>query len=148
MHDAIALLKNDHKIVKKLMKEMDKSKNPERRTELLAAITQELKVHTRIEEEIFYPAFKDAVEKTADRKLFFEAEEEHSVVDHLLPKINKTNPGSELFSARAKVLLDLVSHHAQEEETQMFPKARLVMSAAELKELGARMAERKKQLDK
>src|SRR5688572_9179768 len=129
--DAIALLKNDHKTVKKLLKQLDKAVQPKRRAELLTRITHELKVHTQIEEEIFYPAYKEAALKKKDKKLYFEAVEEHGVVDSFLPKINKTNPERDLFSARAKVLRDLVLHHAEEEESQMFPKARKLISAAE-----------------
>ncbi len=145
-HDAIALLKEDHKKVRKLLKELENAEDPERRSALFQQIDQEVKIHTQIEEEIFYPAFLDAARKKDERKLFFEANEEHGVVDLFLPKMREKNPGGEEFGADAKVLKDLVEHHAEEEETQMFPKARKLFSASELRDLGAQLEDRKKNL--
>jgi hemerythrin superfamily protein len=148
--DAIARLKEDHQKVRKLLDQLEKSneKSGDRRTKLLAQIEQELKVHTTIEEEIFYPAYKAAAEKKDEIKLFHEAAEEHGVVDMFLPKMHEADPGSVEFSARAKVLKDLVEHHAGEEEKEMFPKARKLMDRAELVELGDRLAARKRQLQR
>ncbi len=146
--DAIAVLKEDHKKVRGLLEQLEKTteRAGPRRKKLLSQIEGELKVHTKIEEEIFYPAYKEAVTKKEDTKLFFEALEEHHVVDMVLPEIKATNPGSEVFGAKAKVLKEIVEHHAEEEEKEMFKKARKAMSAAELRELGARLESRKKQL--
>lgn len=148
--DAIARLKADHEKVKKLLGQLEKSneKNPDRRVKLLGQIEQEIKVHTQIEEEIFYPAYREAAEKKDDRKLFYEAAEEHGVVDMYMPKIKGANPGSEEFGAQAKVLKDLIEHHAEEEEKEMFPKARKLMDRSELVELGDRLAARKRQLQR
>ena len=74
--------------------------------------------------EIFYPAYKAAVSKREDTKLYHEALEEHHVVDTVIAEIKSCDSGSEEFSAKAKVLKDLVEHHAEEEEKQMFPRAR------------------------
>lgn len=65
------------------------------------------------------------------------------MVDMVLPKLKATRVNAEEFPARAKVLKDLIEHHAEEEEKEMFPKARTILAPAELKNLGARMAERK-----
>jgi hemerythrin superfamily protein len=145
--DAIAVLKSDHVKVRKLLGQLEKAEEPGRRQTLFGQIEQELAVHTQIEEEIFYPAYKDAAKKKDQRKLFFEAAEEHGVVKTYLPKM-RGNAVGEVFGAQAKVLKDLVEHHAEEEETEMFPKARKLMSAAELRDLGRQLVERKKQLMK
>jgi len=146
--DAIALLKEDHKKVRGLLDQLEKTteRAATKRVTLLGQIEKELKVHTKIEEEIFYPAYLAAVKKKDDRELFFEATEEHHVVDLVLPEIKQTDPTTEQFGAKACVLKELVTHHAGEEEKEMFPKARKVMSKAQLVELGALMQERKKQL--
>jgi hemerythrin superfamily protein len=141
--DAIALLKQDHKNVRQLLKRFESDPS----LELLDEIETEVKIHTQIEEEIFYPAYKDAVEGDEEKEqLFYEALEEHHVVDLVLPEIRDTDEGSEEFSAKGKVLKDLIEHHAEEEEKQMFPKARKAMGAAELRNLGQRLEERKQQL--
>src|SRR5690606_3090642 len=109
-------------------------------------IQKELKVHTKIEEEIFYPAFRKAG-GDKELKLYHEAREEHRAVEKLvLPDLKRTNVGSELFSGRAKVLKELIEHHAQEEEEDMFPKARKIMSEEELLIVGQEMSERKVEL--
>src|SRR6185436_9894795 len=143
--DAITLLTDDHKQVRALLGELDETteKAGDKREKLLATIEQELTIHTRIEEEIFYPAFRDAARKKDDGKLYFEALEEHHVVDMVLPEIKGTRVESEQFAAKAKVLKDLVEHHAEEEETEMFPRARKLMTRDELLRLGAEMAQLK-----
>ena len=148
--DAIALLKEDHKKVKGLLSELEETseKGVKKREKLLAQIEKEVKVHTQIEEEIFYPAYREAVTKKDDRKLFFEATYEHHVVDLVMPELKRTNPSSEQFGAKAKVLKELIEHHADEEEKEMFPKSRKVLTAEELRELGAEMERRKKELMK
>jgi len=147
--NAIQLLKEDHKKVRALLSDLESTtrRGSKKRAELLATIARELDVHTKIEEEIFYPAFKQAGGKADDAKLYHEAVEEHRAAgDMVLPDLLKTAPDSEQFGGRAKVLKELVEHHAQEEEREMFKRAREVLSAAELRELGERMAERKQEL--
>lgn len=147
--DAIQLLKADHKKVRELLEELAKTtaRGEKIRKDLLGKITTELEVHTKIEDEIFYPAFKNAGEKNDDSKMVFEAKEEHRAVgDLVLPDLNKTPPGSEQFSGRAKVLKELVEHHIKEEESDMFPRAKSLMSKAQLQTLGDKLAERKRQL--
>jgi hemerythrin superfamily protein len=147
--NAIQLLKDDHKKVRGLLAELESttSRGTKKRTQLLATIAKELRVHSKIEEEIFYPAFKAAGEKSDDDKMFFEAMEEHRAAGELvLPDLERTEPASEKFSGRAKVLKELVEHHAGEEEKEMFPRARKLLSAAELNALGAQMAARKREL--
>jgi hemerythrin superfamily protein len=123
--DAISMLKADHEKVRGLLSQLEKSteKGVKKREELLSQIAEELTIHTTIEEEIFYPSYRDAVAKKEDRKLYQEALEEHHVVDLVMPEIEDTDPGSEVFSAKAKVLKEIVEHHAEEEEKEMFPRA-------------------------
>jgi len=146
--DAITLLKEDHKMVKGLLSQLEKTteRGAERRRKLLGQIATEVKVHTTIEEEIFYPAYRDAVKKKDDRELYQEALEEHHVVDLVLPELKRADPAGEIFGAKAKVLKELIEHHAEEEEKEMFPKARKVLGAAELRDLGNRMESRKRSL--
>jgi hemerythrin superfamily protein len=144
--DAIALLKEDHKKVRGLLDQLEKSSSSNRREQLSSKIEQELKVHTTIEEEIFYPAYRDAARKKDDKELFFEAKEEHHVVDLVLPEVRGTSPEADEYEAKAKVLKELVLHHAKEEEKEMFPRARKLMSRGELTDLGERMDARKREL--
>ena len=147
--DAIALLKQDHKAVKALLTELADTTNraQKTRTELLQKIATEIKAHATIEEEIFYPAFKAAGEKADDGKMFFEALEEHRAAgDLVLPDLLKTDVQSDQFGGRAKVLKELIEHHADEEEKEMFPRARQLMDKAQLEQLGERMAQRKAEL--
>lgn len=146
--DAIAQLKADHTKVRALLGELEKTseKATTRREELLQEIERELKIHSTIEEDVFYPAFREAAEKKDDRKLYYEAVEEHHVVDTVLPEIKETDPSTEVFAAKAKVLKDLVEHHAEEEETEMFPRARKLMNREELLRLGDQLAQAKASL--
>jgi hemerythrin-like domain-containing protein len=147
--DAIALLKADHKVIRDLLGKLEKTtpRGAKGRTELLTRIDANLKAHTKIEEEIFYPAFKEAGRKGDDDKMFFEALEEHRAAgDLVLPDLLGTDLASEKFSGRAKVLKELVEHHADEEEKEMFPRAKKLLSKDELAELGDRMQQRKAEL--
>jgi hemerythrin superfamily protein len=147
--DAITLLTDDHKKVRALLTELADTTNRAEKTraELLAKIAKELEVHTTIEEEIFYPAFKEAGQKSDDNKMFFEAMEEHRAAgDLVLPDLLKTNVTSDQFGGRAKVLKELVEHHADEEEKEMFPRARTLLGKEALVELGERLAARKQEL--
>jgi hemerythrin-like domain-containing protein len=147
--DAITLLKDDHKVMRRLLSELEKTtaRAAKKRKELLARVEANLKAHTTIEEEIFYPAFKEAGRKSDDDKMYFEALEEHRAAgDLVLPDLLKTEVTSENFSGRAKVLKELVEHHADEEEKEMFPRAKKLLSKDELEELGERLQQRKDEL--
>ncbi|GHA87928.1 hemerythrin domain-containing protein [Cognatilysobacter bugurensis] len=146
--DAIQLLKSDHEKVRDLLTQLSESTSraEKTRTQLLEKIQTEIEVHAKIEEEIFYPAFRDAGKKQ-EQEMFFEALEEHRAVsDLVLPDLLKTEVTSDQFSGRAKVLKELVEHHIEEEETELFPQARKVLDKAQLQELGERMQERKLEL--
>ena len=120
--------------VRALLSELEKTtpRAVKKRSKLLSQIALEVQVHAAIEEEIFYPAFRQKGETQDDEKLFFEADEEHRLIHGTLPELSKTDPASALFSARAKVLKSLVDHHIKEEENALLPRARKLMSRAEL----------------
>lgn len=144
--DAITLLKTDHKKVRALLETLDSTDAPARRTKLLAQIELEVKAHARVEEEVFYPAFRKKAEDSDQRQMFFEAKEEHGLVDIMLPKVKAARPESDEFGARAKVLKDLILHHAKEEEKEMFKAARELFDRDELKSLGDQMQRRKREI--
>ena len=147
--DAIQLLKKDHVAVRGLLTELEATttRAVKKRAELLGQIDRELKAHTTIEDEIFYPAFKAAGKKSDDRTMYFEAKEEHRAAgDLVLPDLLGTDPGSDNFSGRAKVLKEMIFHHAKEEESDMFARAKELMSKEQLLALGEQMAARKEEL--
>lgn len=145
--DAIALLKADHKELRRLLAALKEAHNAgERRERLLGQVENALQTHTKVEEEIFYPAFRDAAQSPKDRQMYFEATEEHHAVDTILPEVKHATGEPDVFAARAKVLKEMVEHHAEEEETEMFPRARKLLPPAELRRLGDEMAARKRTL--
>ena len=143
--DAIELLLADHRNVEKLFKQYEKLVEDEasyNEKEVLAAtICAELTVHTQMEEEIFYPAARDILD---DEDLVDEAVVEHASAKDLIEQLSDMSPDDDLYDAKIKVLSELIEHHVEEEEDEMFPKlkkARLDTAA-----LGPQMAERKNQL--
>ena len=146
MPNAIAMLKADHTKVKQLLRRLNETGGIKEREHLCGEIEREIKMHSQLEEEIFYPAFRDAVRTKDDKKMYFEAKEEHHVVKLVLPEVKEGGMAVEEFAAKCKVLKELVEHHADEEEKDMFPEARKALSRAELLELGDQLAARKKEL--
>jgi hemerythrin superfamily protein len=147
--NAIDLLRKDHEAVRGLFQALRAAPKDsvDERTRLLEQIARELQVHSAIEEEIFYPAYKQVVGEGDKEALYFEALEEHRAVgDMILPDLLATDPGTDRFNGRAKVLRELVEHHAREEETEMFPVAEKLLGAELLEQLGQAMAVRKSEL--
>jgi len=142
--DAIALLKADHRQVEDWFKQFCKARDDQRKQKLAAQICSALKVHTTIEEEIFYPAFLAATE---DLKLHHEAEVEHDGAKLLIAGIEASSPDDEYFDARVIVLSEMIKHHVKEEEQPggMFAEAR--KSDMDLDALGEQMAARKAELE-
>lgn len=148
--NAIDLLKADHERVKAILTQLSESteRGVKKRTELLSKLEMEISIHTRLEEEILYPAYKEAGGKEQD-VMYYEAKEEHRTVDSLvLPDLKKTDPGTPEFSGRVKVVKELLEHHIEEEETEMFPQANKLLGKAKLNELGQRMEEMKAEYKK
>jgi iron-sulfur cluster repair protein YtfE (RIC family) len=111
--------------------------------ELARQICMELTVHAQIEEEIFYPAAREALGDEGE-DLLNEAKVEHESLKELIAKIEGSGSDDELFDANVKVLGEYVKHHVKEEQNEIFPKCR--KSDMDLKALGEELAERKKQL--
>jgi hemerythrin-like domain-containing protein len=149
MPNAITMLKADHATVKRLLRELNDTteRAVKARERLVSEIEQELKTHAQLEEEVFYPAFKAAVEDTDAEEMFYEAAEEHHVVDMVLPALKAANPKSPEYSAKVKVIKELIEHHIREEEGEMFAKARQVFDDAQLRELGDLMQVRRKSIE-
>ena len=140
--DAISLLKDDHDKVKKLLAEGEETteRAEKGRTELFAKLKEEMLIHERIEEEIFYPALK-AHPKAKD--IVLEGYEEHHVVDLLMGELEALDVSDETWGAKALVMKENIEHHIEEEEGEMFKQARQVFEREELVALGERMLERK-----
>jgi hemerythrin-like domain-containing protein len=148
--NAIDLLKADHERVKAILTQLSESteRGIKKRTELLAKLEMEISIHTKLEEEVLYPAFKEAGGKEQD-VMYYEAKEEHRTVDSLvLPDLKLTDPATPEFSGRVKVVKELLEHHIEEEETAMFPQANKLLGKAKLNELGQQMEEMKAQYKK
>ena len=138
--NAIDLLKKQHKEVKSLFKKMEKTGAGRERRELLDQIASALQGHTTIEEEMFYPAVKDLETKKAE-EMVAEALEEHHVVKLVLAELPELDVEDEQFEAKMTVLSELVEHHADEEEEEMFKTAKKI-GEDELEDLGTRMEAR------
>jgi hypothetical protein len=135
---AIDLLEEDHREVEDLFDEYEEVENVSEKEQLALKICMALQVHTRIEEEIFYPAARDAIEKP---ELIDEAIVEHTSAKQLISEIEDMEPGEELYDAKVKVLQEQVLHHVEEEEGELFPQVEA--SELNLEAVGKKMAERK-----
>ena len=139
--DAIQLLSSDHDEVEKLFKQFKKSNG--RKAEIVRQICTALTVHAEIEEEIFYPAMRDAL-SDKDETLMDEAAVEHETIRNLIEEIEDAGNDDEMLAARMKVLSEYVMHHVKEEEGKMFPKAK--KARLDLDALGMELLERKMDL--
>jgi hemerythrin superfamily protein len=141
--DAIALLKADHKEVAAMFEEfLEGDLDDDAKDELAGKICKALSVHAQIEEEIFYPAAREAV-SSDDEDLLDEAEVEHGSITDLVTAVEEHEDDA-LFDAQIKVMSEWVKHHVKEEETELFPK--LLKTDMDMKEIGAAMATRKEEL--
>ena len=141
--NAITLLKEDHKTLKKLLSEGEDTteRAVKTRHQLLDRFTTELRVHERIEEKILYPALKKH-DKAKD--IVLEGYQEHHVADLLVKELHAMDVTDERWGAKFKVLKESIEHHIEEEEGDMFPKANQIFDARELNELGDLMQAMKK----
>ena len=143
--DALTLLKDDHDKVKGMLSKLeDTTERAEvTRTEGLAKLKQELTIHEAMEEEILYPAL---IEFAKTKDITLEAFEEHHVVDMIMAELEQTPVEDETWAAKLTVMKENLEHHIEEEEDDMFKKARQVMDETQLEELGERMSARKAEL--
>jgi hemerythrin superfamily protein len=144
--DAIAMLMSDHKKVKKLFADFKKLKDggsSDEKSAIVEQICNELKIHAEIEEEIFYPAVREAID---DSDLMDEALVEHAGAKELIAQLEDADPDEELYDAKVTVLGEQINHHVEEEEGDMFPKTK--KAKVDTAALGTQMLERKKTLMK
>ena len=143
--DAVNLLTQDHKEVKKLFKAYEKLVKEEaegsEKQALALQICTMLTVHAAIEEEIFYPAAREALE---EQDLLDEAEVEHACAKELIAQIQSMEPEDDLFDAKVTVLGEYIEHHVKEEESEMFPKVK--KAKLDLDQLGDELSTRKEEL--
>lgn len=141
--NAITLLTDDHDKVKKLFKEFEKlsKKDDDSKVEIANQICAELTIHAMIEEEIFYPLARSAVD---DDDMMNEADVEHDSAKDLIAQIQSMSTDDEMYDAKVTVLGEYIDHHVKEEEEEMFPKVR--KAKVDLEELGMQLMMRKEEL--
>ena len=134
----------DHDEVEALFKQFQKAKNDDStKSDIVEKVCKALSVHAEIEEEIFYPAARDALDEKGEDMLD-EAEVEHASIKSLVEQLKDADPNEEMYDAKVKVLCEYVTHHVKEEEGEMFPKVK--KTDLDLDALGAEMMERKTEL--
>ncbi|HJQ62451.1 MAG TPA: hemerythrin domain-containing protein [Burkholderiales bacterium] len=143
--DALSMLKADHDKVRKMFKDFEKldTEEDQEKAQLVKQACMELKIHSRLENEIVYPAIREAIE---DDDLMDEALVEHEAAEELISQLEQMQPGDEMYDAKFTVLGEYVNHHIAEEQKEMFPKAR--KAKIDLAELGEQMTARKHELMK
>jgi len=139
---AISMLEDDHKLVKDLFEQFEKTENHGRKLKLVEKAVEELKIHATIEEEIFYPAVRQTMDDPEG--LMEEADEEHHVAKVLIAELDLMKGKEKNWEAKFIVLAENIRHHIKEEEHEMFPKAE--KTPIDFEALGQRMLARKKQL--
>jgi len=140
-HEATALLIADHKLVSGLFADYEKASTKAMKKKLVSQICLELSVHAQVEEEIFYPAVKKALN---DHELVPEATVEHASLKTLIAQVENIEPDGEMYDAKIKVLSEYVKHHVKEEQDEMFPKAKA--THLNMMELGDKITARKQEL--
>lgn len=146
--DAIVLLKQDHKKILKTFRDFEKAgENAEKeKGRLVKQMIELLTVHTYIENEVMYPRVRELLPELEDDVL--ESYEEHHVADVLVSELFAMKPGDERFDAKTTVLIELVSHHIEEEEAEWFPQVRKGLGRNALQEIGAQMEKARKKAPK
>jgi hemerythrin superfamily protein len=142
--DAIVLLKNDHKEIRKAFNDFEKAGDEAfaKKGTIVDRIIELLTVHTYIENEVMYPRVRELVPDLEDDVL--ESYEEHHVADVLVVELSMMKPQDERFTAKTTVLIENVRHHVEEEEQDWFPKVREALGRKALQEIGNELLEAKK----
>jgi len=130
--DAIVMLKDEHKQVEKLFKALEKDD-----LSVVPKICEALTLHAAVEESVFYPAVNKEAEDEQDE--IAEAYEEHHLVKILIAELQDLDPADIAYKAKATVLMELVRHHVEEEEDEMFPEVRSQLGRKRLQEIGSDM---------
>ena len=135
------LLHTDHETVAALFQKMEAAEDTATRERLLGTLKEELLVHSQAEDLVFYRPLK---ESEASRELILEAEEEHRIVTRVLGELERLSAENERWAARLTVLKELVEHHVEEEEGEMFKRAKILFDRTQERELGTAFLEQKK----
>jgi hypothetical protein len=141
MPNATQLLKKDHKKVEGLFTKFEQAKNAGAKQRVCQQVIQELEVHAKLEEEIFYPAVKKHI---GEEEMLQEAKQEHQEAKDIMAELKKMNAEDEQFEEKFSELVEGVKHHVEEEEGEMLPKVE--ESDMDLADIGEQMAERKEEL--
>ena len=139
--DAVAMLRDDHDRVRQMFDRFERTRGEAQRERLATAICDELTLHTQLEEQLFYPAAREAID---DDDLMNEADVEHASAKDLIDQIRSSSASDPRYDALVKVLGEYVKHHIEEEERQMFKQARA--AELDLRSLGDEMRDRKEKL--
>ncbi|GAC1583765.1 MAG: hemerythrin domain-containing protein [Polyangiales bacterium] len=141
--DALKLLKQDHKVVKELFEKVDSMSDRALKAKRLTVdkIIAELSIHAQIEEKIFYPSIRSASAEI--ESVVLESFEEHAIGKRLLSELKTMSAEDERFDAKVTVLKEMVEHHVEEEEDELFPKVRRAMDAKALEALGQKLEQAK-----
>jgi hemerythrin superfamily protein len=147
--NVLKILKKDHSTVKSLFNKYDRTgkSSHEKRIQLFEQIRRELQIHSRAEEEIFYPAIK-AKNGAESRKLVSQALKEHKDVSELLTQISRLKPNDKNFDEKMETLFENIDHHVEEEEGEIFQFVEENCSEAELNDMGRQVEERKRAIDR
>lgn len=143
---AIDVLKADHDRVKDMFRQFEATgeRAHRARQRLADKVFQELEIHSRLEEELFYPAVREKASKEG-QDVVLEGVEEHHVVDMLIAELKNLAPEDETYQPKFKVLMENVEHHIEEEEGPMFAEARRVLDG-DIQRLGVEIERRRKEL--
>lgn len=140
---ALRVLKDDHRTVERLFSQFEQlgERAHKAQQDVVERVIRELSIHASIEETVFYPAIRTAL---TQQDLVLEALEEHHLVKLSLAELDGMDPAAERYVAKMTVLMEMVRHHVEEEEDDLFPKVRQAMSRTELDQLGAALLEAKR----
>jgi hemerythrin superfamily protein len=141
MPSATQLIKRDHKKVEGLFEKFDKAKNSGAKQRVCEQVIEELEVHAKIEEEIFYPAVRKHL---GEEELLEDAKQEHQQAKQIMAELKKANPEDEEFDSKFAELVECIQHHVEEEEGELLPKVE--QSDMDLQGYGEEIADRKEEL--
>lgn len=133
MESVIDVLKHDHRTVEDLFAKIEKARGSARKTKIFKTLREEFMKHAEAEEQILYPRMKEIYDL---RDFSFEADEEHALAKYLFNEIETIEAGSEVWDAKCTVLKELIEHHVEEEEDEIFPKLKKHLEKDELYALG------------
>jgi hemerythrin-like domain-containing protein len=139
MPNAIDLLERDHIRILRLLRDLDSTRSPAAREHLFDLAEEALQIHSGVEEDWFYPAVRRAADSAEGEEVYIKSREEHKLVDVVMPHLRFVDVRSDVFTAKIRLVRQLVEHHIGEERNELFPLAEEVLTPDELDEIGARL---------